>query len=224
MNPPRRHHVGGDPGRHHRQGADGPQAAHQPGSRRVRPTQGHRRTGLRSDGHPAERQTAPAARTRRRPGVNGSCSPHATTCESSTATSVWRAWQPPETGPTAGLTQYPRPVRRPGPTMGPTRPSAASSPPDADPPAGPISRLHGEPTTALQTHAPRSSLWSRPCYNAALQERSRSTVWLTGCRSWYLDASGNNRAMWPGSTVGDDAGCYCARTWQRLRRHPSNLI
>jgi hypothetical protein len=28
-------------------------------------------------------------------------------------------------------------------------------------------------------------------YNAELQARSRSTVWLTGCRSWYLDASGN---------------------------------
>jgi len=38
-------------------------------------------------------------------------------------------------------------------------------------------------------------------YNAELQERSWSAVWLTGCRSWYLDASGNNRALWPGSTV-----------------------
>jgi cation diffusion facilitator CzcD-associated flavoprotein CzcO len=38
-------------------------------------------------------------------------------------------------------------------------------------------------------------------YNAELQDRSRAAVWLTGCRSWYLDASGHNRAMWPGSTV-----------------------
>lgn len=26
------------------------------------------------------------------------------------------------------------------------------------------------------------------------------------------------------TTVVGDAGCYCARTWQRLRTHPSNLI
>jgi cation diffusion facilitator CzcD-associated flavoprotein CzcO len=38
-------------------------------------------------------------------------------------------------------------------------------------------------------------------YNVELQERSQAAVWLTGCRSWYLDASGKNRFMWPGSTV-----------------------
>ena len=25
------------------------------------------------------------------------------------------------------------------------------------------------------------------------------TVWLTGCDSWYLDATGRNAALWPGS-------------------------
>jgi|GEM_PF-6753367 len=48
----------------------------------------------------------------------------------------------------------------------------------------------------------RSSLWSRPCYNAELRACSRSTGWLTRCRSRYLKASGNNAVMWPGSTVG----------------------
>jgi hypothetical protein len=28
----------------------------------------------------------------------------------------------------------------------------------------------------------------------------RGTVWLSGCASWYLDASGRNRTLWPGFT------------------------
>jgi cation diffusion facilitator CzcD-associated flavoprotein CzcO len=39
--------------------------------------------------------------------------------------------------------------------------------------------------------------------------RSRRTVWMTGCRSWYLDRQGRNTALWPGSTVG---------YWWRTRR------
>jgi cyclohexanone monooxygenase len=35
-------------------------------------------------------------------------------------------------------------------------------------------------------------------YNRQLQRRMRRTVWLTGCRSWYLDARGRNTAIWPG--------------------------
>jgi cation diffusion facilitator CzcD-associated flavoprotein CzcO len=38
-------------------------------------------------------------------------------------------------------------------------------------------------------------------FNRRVQERSASAVWLTGCRSWYLDSSGVNRALWPWSTV-----------------------
>jgi len=45
-------------------------------------------------------------------------------------------------------------------------------------------------------------------YNAALQRRMRGTVWSTGCRSWYLDASGRNRTLWPGFTF----------TYRRLTR------
>jgi cation diffusion facilitator CzcD-associated flavoprotein CzcO len=35
-------------------------------------------------------------------------------------------------------------------------------------------------------------------YNARLRRRLKGTVWSSGCRSWYLDASGENRAIWPG--------------------------
>ena len=38
-------------------------------------------------------------------------------------------------------------------------------------------------------------------FNQEVQQRSASAVWLSGCRSWYLDAAGVNRALWPGSTV-----------------------
>ncbi|MGH8868037.1 MAG: flavin-containing monooxygenase [Actinomycetes bacterium] len=38
-------------------------------------------------------------------------------------------------------------------------------------------------------------------YNAALQQAMQPTVWLQGgCASWYLDASGRNTTIWPGST------------------------
>jgi cation diffusion facilitator CzcD-associated flavoprotein CzcO len=34
-------------------------------------------------------------------------------------------------------------------------------------------------------------------FNDALDERMRDTVWSTGCKSWYLDASGRNSTLWP---------------------------
>jgi cation diffusion facilitator CzcD-associated flavoprotein CzcO len=50
-------------------------------------------------------------------------------------------------------------------------------------------------------------------YNAGLQRRLRRAVWSAGgCRSWYLDADGINRALWPGFTFE-----YWART-RRARR------
>jgi cation diffusion facilitator CzcD-associated flavoprotein CzcO len=37
-------------------------------------------------------------------------------------------------------------------------------------------------------------------WNAAIQRRMRSTVWMTGgCVSWYLNAAGRNPTLWPGS-------------------------
>jgi cation diffusion facilitator CzcD-associated flavoprotein CzcO len=47
-------------------------------------------------------------------------------------------------------------------------------------------------------------------FNAALRERSKTTVWQAGgCRSWYLDEHGRNTTVWPGSTV---------RFWLKTRR------
>ena len=40
---------------------------------------------------------------------------------------------------------------------------------------------------------------AQDAYNAWLQERMRHTVWLRGgCDSWYLDANGVNRTLYPG--------------------------
>lgn len=37
-------------------------------------------------------------------------------------------------------------------------------------------------------------------FNAELQQRMQKTVWTSGCKSWYLDAAGNNTTLWPGFT------------------------
>ena len=40
-------------------------------------------------------------------------------------------------------------------------------------------------------------------FNDWIQERMSHTVWVRGgCSSWYLDASGRNVTLWPGSTLG----------------------
>ncbi|MFF5404097.1 flavin-containing monooxygenase [Streptomyces misionensis] len=51
----------------------------------------------------------------------------------------------------------------------------------------------------------RTALDARPeavaAWNHKVQERMRRTVWNTGgCTSWYLDASGRNTTVWPGTT------------------------
>ncbi|WP_051812786.1 NAD(P)/FAD-dependent oxidoreductase [Kitasatospora sp. MBT63] len=47
-----------------------------------------------------------------------------------------------------------------------------------------------QPTARAQRH-----------WNLELQHRMDRTVWSTGgCKSWYLDASGRNTVLWPGST------------------------
>jgi cation diffusion facilitator CzcD-associated flavoprotein CzcO len=38
-------------------------------------------------------------------------------------------------------------------------------------------------------------------FNRYIDERMKSTVWATGCKSWYLDANGRNITLWPASTV-----------------------
>jgi len=37
-------------------------------------------------------------------------------------------------------------------------------------------------------------------YNAQIQSKMPGTVWMSGCASWYLDASGNNTTIWPDFT------------------------
>lgn len=51
----------------------------------------------------------------------------------------------------------------------------------------------------------RVALDARPdavrAWNDRVQERMKRTVWNTGgCTSWYLDASGRNTTIWPGTT------------------------
>jgi hypothetical protein len=47
-------------------------------------------------------------------------------------------------------------------------------------------------------------------FNDELRRRMPRTVWsVGGCKSWYLDEKGVNRALWPGSTAG---------FWLRMRR------
>jgi len=59
-----------------------------------------------------------------------------------------------------------------------------------------------------------ASLEVRPAaqsaFNRRLQERLRRAVWsVGGCASWYLDRTGTNRTLWPGSSF---------RFWLRTRR------
>ena len=57
-------------------------------------------------------------------------------------------------------------------------------------------------------------------FNQELQQRLEGTVWSTGgCASWYLDDTGRNTTLWPGSTWPFrqktrhfDASCYELRT------------
>jgi cation diffusion facilitator CzcD-associated flavoprotein CzcO len=47
-------------------------------------------------------------------------------------------------------------------------------------------------------------------FNRWVQRRSKGAVWVSGgCKSWYLDRSGVNRAAWPASTI---------NYWLRTRR------
>jgi cation diffusion facilitator CzcD-associated flavoprotein CzcO len=46
-------------------------------------------------------------------------------------------------------------------------------------------------------------------FTARLDARMARTVWLSGCRSWYLDRQGRNTTLWPGFSIG---------YWWRARR------
>ena len=38
-------------------------------------------------------------------------------------------------------------------------------------------------------------------YNEDIQQKLQTTVWASGCQSWYQNAEGRNTTLWPGLTV-----------------------
>jgi cation diffusion facilitator CzcD-associated flavoprotein CzcO len=52
--------------------------------------------------------------------------------------------------------------------------------------------------TGVRALEPRAEAQER--FVAAVDRRMAGTVWATGCRSWYIDATGRNSTLWPGST------------------------
>jgi cation diffusion facilitator CzcD-associated flavoprotein CzcO len=38
-------------------------------------------------------------------------------------------------------------------------------------------------------------------FNADIRERMKGTVWMSGCKSWYLNPDGTNSTIWPDFTV-----------------------
>jgi cation diffusion facilitator CzcD-associated flavoprotein CzcO len=38
-------------------------------------------------------------------------------------------------------------------------------------------------------------------FNAEIQKKLEGTIWLSGCKSWYLSADGKNHTVWPGFTL-----------------------
>ncbi|MGH2497147.1 MAG: flavin-containing monooxygenase, partial [Ktedonobacteraceae bacterium] len=50
----------------------------------------------------------------------------------------------------------------------------------------------------LQTVEVRPEI--QEAFNTEVQRRMQSTVWTSGCASWYLDARGRNTTLWPGFT------------------------
>ena len=37
-------------------------------------------------------------------------------------------------------------------------------------------------------------------FNDEIRAKTKKTVWMSGCRSWYLDKNGRNTSLWPGFT------------------------
>lgn len=46
--------------------------------------------------------------------------------------------------------------------------------------------------------APRAE--AQDAYVAGIDARTQGTVWLTGCTSWYIDATGRDSRLWPGTS------------------------
>ncbi len=68
-------------------------------------------------------------------------------------------------------------------------------------------RRHGTQTDEIRADAAAR-------FGKGLDRRMRRTVWLSGCRSWYLDAAGRNTTLWPGFSIG---------YWLRTRLAPARI-
>jgi cation diffusion facilitator CzcD-associated flavoprotein CzcO len=70
----------------------------------------------------------------------------------------------------------------------------------------------------LVTQRNATSIEVRPEVQAAFIRRldkwMQRTIWLSGCRSWYLDRNGRNTTLWPGFSIG-----YWLRTLRVSERH-----
>ena len=42
---------------------------------------------------------------------------------------------------------------------------------------------------------------AQEAYNADVQEKLKTTVWASGCQSWYMNGQGRNTTLWPGLTA-----------------------
>ncbi|NDU87047.1 MAG: NAD(P)/FAD-dependent oxidoreductase [Ferrovum sp.] len=70
-------------------------------------------------------------------------------------------------------------------------------------------RRHGKMTLRLKDSAYAS-------FMTEMNIRSKRTLWMQGCHSWYLDGQGRNTALWPGYSLG---------FWWRTRRFsPKDFI
>ena len=65
-----------------------------------------------------------------------------------------------------------------------------------------LMRAQGKTSIEVQADAQRR-------FNDELQGRLKTTVWATGCKSWYLDENGRNVTLWPGFTF---------EYWHRMRK------
>jgi len=65
-----------------------------------------------------------------------------------------------------------------------------------------LMRANGKTSIEVQADAQRR-------FNDELQRRLKTTVWSTGCKSWYLDENGKNVTLWPGFTF---------EYWSRMRK------
>jgi cation diffusion facilitator CzcD-associated flavoprotein CzcO len=64
--------------------------------------------------------------------------------------------------------------------------------------------MHAHKISAMEV---RAEVQTR--FNQHIQHRLQSTVRVSGCRSWYQNASGKNVALWPGFTF---------EYWNRMRK------